>query len=409
MKLNDKTCSTAKPKEKIYKLYDGGGLYLEVTPKGGKLWRLKYRYLNKEKKLSIGVYPTITLAEARNKREEAKRLLANGLDPSSVKQEVKQERMSVAANTFEVIALEWYALKTPEWSKSNAENVLKRLEKDVFPILGKYPIKIITHKMILDLANSIKERGAHELAKRVVQMCKNIFQYAVVTGRTEKNIAEDLKGLIKSETKNHHAAIEAKDIPQFMADLRNHKAKLNYQTYLAVNFMMLTFLRTGEMIKAEWNEFDFDEKIWIVPAPRMKMKKEHIVPLSRQAIEILQELRALHNHPRYVFPSRNTRNHHMSNNTILMALDRMGYRGKMTGHGFRALAMSTIMEKLHYRYEIPDAQLAHAKKGDVARAYDRAKFIPERITMMQEWADYLDHVAQGGKVITGDFSNSKKA
>lgn len=406
MKLNDKVCSTAKPKEKIYKLYDGGGLYLEVTPKGGKLWRLKYRYLNKEKKLSIGVYPTITLAEARNKREEAKRLLANGLDPSGVKQEVKQERMSVAANTFEVIALEWYALKTPEWSKSNADSVLKRLEKDVFPILGKYPIKIITHKMILDLANSIKERGAHELAKRVVQMCKNIFQYAVVTGRADKNIAEDLKGLIKSETKNHHAAIEAKDIPHFMADLRNHKAKLSYQTYLAVNFMMLTFLRTGEMIKAEWKEFDFDEKIWIVPAQRMKMKKEHIVPLSRQAIEILQELRELHNHPRYVFPSRNVRNNHMSNNTILMALDRMGYRGKMTGHGFRALAMSTIMEKLHYRFEIPDAQLAHAKKGDVARAYDRAKFIPERITMMQEWADYLDNIAQGGTVILGKFGKA---
>lgn len=406
MKLNDKACSTAKPKEKIYKLYDGGGLYLEVTPKGGKLWRLKYRYLNKEKKLSIGVYPTITLAEARNKREEAKRLLANGLDPSGVKQEVKQERMMVAANTFEVIALEWYALKTPEWSKSNADTVLKRLEKDVFPILGKYPIKIITHKMILDLANSIKERGAHELAKRVVQMCKNIFQYAVVTGRADKNIAEDLKGLIKSETKNHHAAIEAKDIPQFMADLRNHKAKLNYQTYLAVHFMMLTFLRTQEMIKAEWSEFDFDEKIWIVPAQRMKMKKEHVVPLSRQAIEILQELRELHHHPRYVFPSRNVRNNHMSNNTILMALDRMGYRGKMTGHGFRALAMSTIMEKLHYRFEIPDAQLAHSKKGDVARAYDRAKFIPERIVMMQEWADYLDNIAQGGTVILGKFGKA---
>lgn len=403
MKLNDQICKNAKPKEKTYKISDGGGLYLEITPKGGKLWRLKYRFLNKQKKLSIGIYPIITLAEARNQREEAKRLLANGIDPSSVKKEIKQERLTEAANTFEVIAHEWHTHKAPEWSQVNAETTLKRLEKDVFPIIGKYPIKIITHKMILDLAHSVKQRGANELAKRIVQMCKHIFQYAIVTGRAEKNIAEDLKGLVKSEPKGHFAAIDAKDLPQFIYDLRNHKARLNRQTYLAVNLMMLTFLRTGEMIKAEWGEFDFDEKIWLVPASRMKMKKEHLVPLSTQTIEILQELRRLHNHPQFVFPSRTNHRNHMSNNTILMALDRMGYRGKMTGHGFRALAMSTIMEKLHYRHEVPDAQLAHAKRGDVARAYDRAKFIPERITMMQEWADYLDNIAQNRTVVVGNF------
>lgn len=403
MKLNDQICKNAKPKEKTYKMSDGGGLYLEVTPKGSKLWRLKYRFLNKQKKLSIGKYPIITLAEARTHRDEAKRLLTDGLDPASVKQEIKRERMNDASNTFEVIAREWHTHKTAEWSKTNAETILKRLEKDVFPIIGKYPIKTITHKMLLDLAQAIKERGAHELAKRVIQMSKHIYQYAIVTGRAEKNIADDLKGLVKSEPKAHFAAIEAKDLPQFITDLRGHKARLNRQTYLAVEFMMLTFLRTGEMIRAEWSEFDFDEKIWLVPASRMKMKKEHIVPLSNQAITILEELRELHNHPDYVFPSRNSRNNHMSNNTILMALDRMGYRGKMTGHGFRALAMSTIMEKLHYRHEVPDAQLAHAKRGDVARAYDRAKFLPERTKMMQEWADYLDNCALGGKVINGNF------
>ena len=407
MKLSAKAVEAAKPKDKTYKLFDGGGLYLEVTSKGSKRWRLKYRFLNKEKKLCIGEYPAISLADARDHRAEAKKLLANSLDPSGVKQEIKQAKIKDAANTFEAIAREWHAHKTPEWSKVNAETVLRRLEKDVFPEIGKYPIKIITHKMLLDLAQTIKERGANELAKRVIQMSVHIYRYAIVTGRAENNIAEDLKGMVKAKPKRHFAAIEAKDLPQFISDLRGHKAKLSHQTYLAVNFMMLTFVRTSEMIKAEWSEFDLDEKLWLIPAHRMKMKKEHLVPLSTQAIEILEELRELHNHPVYVFPSRNNRNKTMSNNTILMALERMGYRGRMTGHGFRALAMSTIMEKLGYRHEIPDAQLAHAKRGDVNRAYDRAKFLPDRIMMMQEWADYLDNVAQNGTVIVGKFG--KKA
>jgi len=405
MKLTAKACETAKPKDKAYKLFDGGGLYLEVKPSNSKLWRLKYRYLGKEKKLCIGEYPIITLAEARDHRDEAKKLLANGHDPSAVKQGIKQEKIQELSNTFEAIAREWHEHKSHEWSEVNAKTVIGRLERDVFPEIGKYPIKIITHKMLLDLAQSVKERGAHELAKRIIQMSVHIYRYAIVTGRAENNIAEDLKGMVKAKPKSHFAAIEAKDLPEFISDLRNHKAKLNLQTYLAVNFMMLTFVRTGEMIGAKWNEFDLEQKQWLVPAERMKMDKEHIVPLSRQAIEILQELRELHNHPVYVFPSRGDRNKTMSNNTILMALDRMGYRGKMTGHGFRALAMSTIMEKLHYRHEVPDAQLAHAKRGDVARAYDRAKFLPERIKMLQEWADYLDNIAQGGTVIVGKFKH----
>jgi len=407
LKLNDQKCRTAKPKDKAYKLSDGGGLYLEVTTKGGKLWRMKYRYLNKEKKLSIGEYPAITLADARERREEAKRLLANGLDPSSVKQQIKQERILENANTFEVIAREWHAHKKPEWSAVNAKTVLDRLERDVFPEIGKYPIRMITHKMLLDLANTLKQRGANELAKRMIQMCRHIYRYAIITGRADQNIAEDLKGMIKPKPQGHYAAIEAKDLPQFITDLRNHKAKLNRQTYLAVNFMMLTFVRTSEMIQARWEEFDLKAKTWLIPASRMKMGKEHLVPLSRQAVAILEELRELHNHPVYVFPSRNSRNKTMSNNTVLMALDRMGYRGKMTGHGFRALAMSTIMEKLGYRHEVPDLQLAHAKRGDVARAYDRAKFLTERTKMMQEWADYLDKIAFGGTVITGKFANRK--
>ncbi len=392
MKLTDQACKNAKAKEKTYKLSDGGGLYLEVTSKGSRLWRLKYRYLNIEKKLSIGPYPLVTLAEAREYREQAKKMLLKGLDPSSVKQNNKLDRQGELANTFEVLAREWHKHKSAEWSETNTNIVMERLEKDVFPVIGKYPIKSLTHKMILDLANSIKERGAKELAKRVIQMCGNVLQYAVVTGRVDRNIAIDLKGLVKTGGTSHHAAIESRDLPQFMSDFKEHKTKLNRQTYLAVNLMMLTFVRTGELIKAEWKEIDFQAKQWIIPGKRMKMKKDHIVPLANQSLEILEELRNLHTHPHYIFPSRNSRNKHMSNNTILMALDRMGYRGKMTGHGFRALAMSAIMEKLGYRHEVPDAQLAHAKKGDVNRAFDRAKFLDERVEMMQKWADYLDNV-----------------
>lgn len=406
MKLNDQKCKNAKPKEKAYKLSDGGGLFLFVTSKGNKLWRMKYRFLGKEKKLSFGEYPALTLAEAREKRDEAKKFLAKDIDPSVVKKEEKQERAKDAGNTFEIIAREWHERKKSELSKDYATTMIGRLERDVFPAIGKMPIKSITHKMILDLAGTVQERGAHDLAKRIVQMCKNIFQYAIVTGRAVLNIPADLTGMVKSAPTQHYAAIESKDIPQFMTDLRNHKAKLNRQTYLAVNFMMMTFLRTGELIGAKWGEFDFENNVWLVPASRMKMKKEHIVPLSHQAIDVLQELRGLHNHPVYVFPSRISHQNHMSNNTILMALKRMGYKGKMTGHGFRSLALSTIMEKLNYRHEVPDLQLAHGKRGDVNKAYDRAKFLPERATMMQDWSDYLDNIAQGGRVIVGEFGKT---
>lgn len=404
MKLSDQTCKSAKPKDKTYKLSDGGGLYLEITKTGSKLWRLKYRFLKKERKLCIGEYPVISLAEARSERDKAKNLITNNIDPSALKQEKKKDREIEASNTFEAIAHEWCEHKKSDWSEANAKTTLQRLEKDVFPEIGAIPMKMITHKMLLDLAQKIKGRGANELAKRVIQMSKHIFQYAIITGRAEKNIGLDLVGIVKSEPKGHFASIDSKDIPQFMVDLHNHRIRLNRQTYLAVKFMMLTFVRTKEMITAEWGDFDFEEKIWLIPAHKMKMKKEHIVPLSTQVIEILYELKDLHNHPKYVFPSRIRYDRHMSNNTVLQALKRMGYNGIMTGHGFRSLAMSTIMEKLGYRKEVPDAQLAHAKRGDVERAYQRAKFLPDRTKMMQEWADYLDNIAQGGTVIVGKFS-----
>ena len=390
MKLTKLSCDKAKPSEKPRKLADGNGLYLEVMPNGSKYWRMKYRHLGKEKRLAFGVYPEVSLKDARDQRDEARKLIAENKDPSYIKKKKKSQALDEAGNTFEKIAREWHAHSESGWKPVHAQNIMNRLEKDVFPSIGSIPIKDLTPKMLLDMAKAIQERGANELAKRVIQMSRHIFQYAIITGRAERNIANDLKGLIKPKPKTHFAAIDHRDLPEFLGALYSNKARLMPLTHLAVQFMMLTFVRTSEMIKAEWREFDFKEKVWLIPAKRMKMGKEHLVPLSDQAIRVLRETRQLHNNKTFVFPSRENSQNHMSNNTILMALRRMGYAGKMTGHGFRALAMSTIMEKLEYRFEIPDAQLAHSKKGDVNKAYARAKFLSDRKVMMQDWANYLD-------------------
>ncbi len=392
MKLTELKCKSAKPSEKARKIADGQGLYLEIMPTGSKYWRMKYRHLGKEKRLAFGVYPEISLKEAREKRAQARKLIANGKDPSYVKKQKKNQVTADAGNTFEKIAREWHEHNKDGWKPNHAENIIKRLDKDVFPAIGSMPIKDITPKILLDMAVLIQERGANELAKRVIQMSKHIFRYGIITGRATENPADHLKGLIKPKPKSHFASLEAKELPEFLEVLYTNKARLMPLTHLAVQFMMLTFVRTSEMIKAEWDEFDFEEKMWLIPASRMKMNKDHLVPLSEQSIKVLQEIRDSHRNKRFVFPSRQSSQKHMSNNTILMALRRMGYGGKMTGHGFRSLAMSTIMEKLGYRFEVPDRQLAHSKKGDVNKAYDRAMFLDERKVMMQNWANYLEEL-----------------
>lgn len=394
-RLTETTCRNAKPTHKPYKLFDGAGLYLEVTAKGSKLWRLKYYFLNREKRLALGPYPIISLKEAREKRDEAKKLLINNKDPVQEKRSQKDQAISDMANTFEKTAREWHEHTKEQWTPRHAETILKRLENDVFPAIGAIAFKSLTHKHLLDMAKGIQERGANELAKRVIQMSRQIFQYAILTGRTDRNIAEDLRGVIKPKTTRHFASLESKELPDFLKVLHSNQARLMPLTHLAVQFMMLTFVRTREMIRAEWSEFNLEEKTWLIPAHRMKMKKDHLVPLSDQALFILQRIRDLHANQKYVFPGRESSRSHMSNNTILMALRRMGYAGQMTGHGFRSLAMSTIMEKLGYRFEIPDAQLAHAKRHSLGAAYDRAKFLDERTKMMKDWADYLGNLVKG--------------
>lgn len=269
-KLTEIQCKNAKPREKAYKLFDGGGLYLEVTSTGSALWRLKYRSFDgKEKRASFGPYPLITLKEAREKRDDSKRLIASGKDPVQEKHTKRERAIEEENNTFEKIAREWHKLNEAEWTPEHAKTIKNRLEKDVFPIIGKMPIRKLTHKNLLDMGKSIQQRGANELAKRVIQMSRHIFQYAIITDRADRNLAEDLRGLIKAKPKKHFASLDIKELPEFLGALYTNEARLMPLTHLAVQFMMLTFVRTGEMIKAEWDEFDFEDKIWLIPAQRM--------------------------------------------------------------------------------------------------------------------------------------------
>jgi len=404
MPLTDKTCKNAPLREKAYRLTDAQGLYLQVMPNGSKYWRLKYRFAEKEKCLALGVYPETSLIEAREKRAEARRLLASGKDPSINRKEQKYSVTVHAANTFDVVAKEWYERNKERWSTDNFRNqVMRRLENDVFPEIGKLPIANIRPIQVLKMLQKIEDRGAHEVARRAMQYCSQIFRYAVITERTERDPTVDLKRVLRPTKGGHYAAIESDEIPEFLRTLQRNDARLFAPTRRAIQLLMLTFVRTSELIKAEWDEFDLDGKQWLIPAERMKMRRAHIVPLSDQACDLLREQFTLTGKWQWVFPNQAQSQKHMSNMTILKALERMGYKGRMTGHGFRALAMSTIKEKLNYRHEVVDRQLAHAHKNQIDAAYDRAQFLPERRKMMQEWADYLASVIDNGKVIVGQF------
>jgi integrase len=400
MTLTDTHCKTAKPKEKAYKLSDGGGLYLEVMPHGSKLWRLKYRYLGKENRISLGSYPEVSLKEARDKRDSAKKKLTEGVDLAHHKKKEKQLIVLNAAKTFELVAREWHEHSKERWTPTYANDLLHRLEMDIFPEIGRRPIRDITPAEILSVIRKIEDRGASEIARRSMQTCGQIFRYAVGTSRIESDPTRDLKGLLKPFKRSHFASLEINELPNFIGILNRNEARLYAQTIRAIKLLMLTFVRTSELIGATWNEINLEQAIWEIPAERMKMRKPHIVPLSKQVIELLQEQKELTGKWKWVFPNLVRPSDHMSNNTVLMALKRMGYGKKMTGHGFRALAMSTIKEKLGYRHEVVDRQLAHAPRNKVDRAYDRAQFLEERKVMMQKWADYIDTLAvSGGKVI----------
>ncbi|MEJ7740327.1 MAG: integrase arm-type DNA-binding domain-containing protein [Chitinophagaceae bacterium] len=391
MPLSDMQCRAAKPKDKPYKLSDSEGLYLEIMPSGSKYWRLKYRIHGKEKRLALGIYPEVPLIEARKKKTDIKVELKEGKNPLLSRLEKAQTQIYADSQTFEAVAMEWYATQLDHWDPRYAKTVLHRLEKYVFIEIGNYPINALKPLLLLSCLQKI-EKTAPEMARRVKQLCSHIFKYAIVTNRIEHDVTYGLECALKKFKRGHFAALSVDELPEFLNTLHNHKARLSRQTYLAIRLMFLTFVRTGELVEAKWTEIDLDKAMWIIPAERMKMGSEHMVPLAKQSIAILKELKEMNGKREFVFPSLPRPKKSISKGTILMALKRMGYKNRMTGHGFRSLALGILKEKLQLSHEVADRQLAHVPKNGTDRAYDRAKFLPQRSMMMQQYADYLDKV-----------------
>ena len=404
--LTDIQPRNAKAKDKPYKLADGGGLYLLVNTDGAKYWRMDYRFNNVRRTLAFGKYPLVSLADARDKRTAAKKLLENGIDPSQDKKEKARVAAEKDANTFEKLAREWHANRLPTWSEVTARDTIRRLELDIFPEIGQMPIGSIKHQHMIAALRKIEARGAHEIAHQLKTTCARVFSYANQHGIENINPAADMRDVLKPVRPGHFAAITADELPAFLDAMNKNDARLYKPTRTALRLMMLLFVRTSELIETPWSEINLETGEWIIPWQRMKRgkltvnpdKTDHHVCMSRQALELLRELHALTGGNKWVFPNQRDPGKPMSNGAILMALKRMGYQNKMTGHGFRALAMSTIKEHLGYRHETVDRQLAHAQKDKVAAAYDRAMFLTERKKMMQDWADYLDAIARGNVV-----------
>jgi len=399
MPLTTTAVRNAKPRSAQYKLADGGGLFLLVAPTGGKWWRLKYRVRGKEKLLSLGIFPDTSLAEARDRRDAARKVLASGNDPSAQRQAEKHRAAHQAANSFEVVAREWYEKQSAVWVPHHSSDVLRRLEANLFVELGPHPIAEITAPQLLAAVRKIESRGAHDLAHRVLQVASQVFRYGVATGRCERDPAPDLRGALTPHKGKNQAAVRLDEVPALLRAIVEYERIGDRQTGLALQLLALTFVRTGELIGGMWEEFtlDVDAPTWVVPAERMKMRTEHVVPLSRQAVTLLQELRIIAGTSRYVFPGRNP-DKPISNNTMLFALYRIGYKRQMTGHGFRAIA-STILNESGFRSDVIERQLAHCERNDVRSAYNRAEYLPERRKMMQKYADMLDALARGAKVI----------
>lgn len=398
--LTDTACKNAKcPPDKARARYaDSGGLYLEVVPSGGKLWRWKYRFMGKEKRLAIGTYPAVTLASARRKREEARLKLKAGKDPVQHKRDQKAANLVRQENNFEAIARAWFAHWKGPKTERHADYVLRRLEADVFPAIGRRPIVEITAPMLVAMAKKIEARGALDIAKRSLQTCGQIFRYAIAHGFIDRNPAADVKpgDALKPRKKTHYARLDARELPELLRKMAVYQGRP--YTRLAMELMALTFVRTSELIEATWSEFDLEEEEWRIPAERMKMRTPHIVPLATQAMQVLKLLQELKGLSDLLFPGERDHEKPMSNNTILQALERMGYKGRMTGHGFRGIA-STILHEQGFRHDIIELQLAHQERDEVSAAYNFATYLPERRKMMQWYADHLDQLRKGAKVI----------
>lgn len=397
MALTDTEIKKAKPADKPRRLYDGGGLYLEVAVHGGKLWRLKYRFAGKEKRLALGIYPDVPLAEARKRREVARVLLAQEVDPGEHRKAQKASQTEGAANSFEVIAREWFAKHSASWAVTHAEKIINRLENDVFPWIGKRPIAATTAPEVLAMLRRIEGRGALDTAHRAQQNCGQVFRYAVATGRATRDPTADLRGALPPAKHKHFASITE---PEKVAELLRAVGAFQgtFIVQCALRLAPMLFVRPGELRKARWVDFNLDKAEWCYLVT--KTKTEHLVPLSTQAVAILRELQALTGQREYVFPGRDPKKA-MSDAAVNAALRRLGYdtRTEITGHGFRAMARTILHQDLDFAPEIIEHQLAHRVPDSLGAAYNRTKFIKQRRAMMQKWSDYLEGLAASADVV----------
>jgi integrase len=397
MSLTDTAVKAAKPSGKPVKMSDGRGLYLLVTETGSKLWRWKYRVAGKEKVMAFGAYPDVSLAQARDAMADARKQLAGGADPMAQRKAAKVARQLSADNLFAAVARLWWEQWKSARSESHTEYVIRRLEADVFPAIGARPMDAIEAPELVGMVKAIAARGALDIAKRSLQTTGQVFRYAIAHGKAKRNPAADIKpgDILQARRKTNYARVSGKELPELLRHIEAYQGAP--VTRLALKLMALTFVRTSELIGARWSEFDLEAGRWDIPADRMKMKTPHIVPLSSQAVNILKSLQLVSGHGPLVFPGERDHQKPMSNNTILGALARMGYKGRMTGHGFRGIA-STLLHEMGLDHAHIELQLAHQERNAVSAAYNHATYLRERTAMMQHWADYLD-TCTAGKVV----------
>ncbi|HGH4408579.1 TPA: tyrosine-type recombinase/integrase [Yersinia enterocolitica] len=403
MPLTDIKVKTAKPIDKAYKLTDGGGMYLLVKPNGSKYWRLKYRFVGKEKMLSIGVYPDVSLADARQKRDEARKVLAAGGDPGEVKKADKLAQKLSSENTFEAIAREWHKQKADRWSLRYRDEIIDTFEKDIFPYLGRRPIAEIKPMELLETLRRLEKRGALEKMRKVRQRCGEVFRYAIVTGRAEYNPAPDLATALATPKKTHFPFLTAEELPYFIRDLAGYTGSVITKT--ATQIIMQTGVRTQELRFARWEDIDFEKRLWEIPPEVMKMKRPHIVPLSEQVVELFQSLKPITGMYSLVFIGRNDRTKPISKESVNQVIELLGYKGRLTGHGFRH-TMSTILHEQGFNSAWIETQLAHVDKNAIRGTYNHAHYLEGRREMMQWYGDNLESMLNGEMILHGSFSKS---
>ena len=398
MALTDTEIKRAKPASEPYRMADGGNLFLLVTPSGGKLWRWAYRFEGKQKLMTFGKYPDVSLARARERHAQQRKLLAEGIDPMAQKKAEKTAVRLATENSFKSVADRWLEHWKGDKSARHADSTKRRLAKNILPTLGPLHMDEIQAPHIVAMVRTVEERGARDVAKRALETAGQIFRYAIAHGYAKRNPAKEIepRDILRASIKSNYARIDAKELPTLLREIEVYRG--TPVTRLAMKLMALTFVRTGELIGAKWSEIDFEAARWNIPADRMKMRTPHIVPLARQTLEVLEMLRGLTGHSEWLFPGDRSTSKPMSNMTILKALERMGFKGKMTGHGFRGLA-STVLHERGCVHEHIELQLAHAPRNAVSAAYNHALYLVPRARLMQDWADDLEETQRGAKIL----------